>query len=125
MGVLEIKAAVRARDGHRCTECGMTNEEHRKKIGRSLEVHRLTPGSPYTIEGCQTLCRYCHSSKPKRTYGLGAIGDALQLTLEFQDRLERVAKGLCIDVKSLVRMILTLSLPKYEDEIEERAKRMR
>jgi hypothetical protein len=40
-----VKRAVRERDGHRCTECGMTNEEHLPRWGRGLHVHRTVPGS--------------------------------------------------------------------------------
>lgn len=60
-----IKHAVRARDGFRCTECGMTAEEHVALHGRNLEVHRIVPGSDYTPEGCVTLCRKCHGPKPR------------------------------------------------------------
>ena len=69
MTVLEIKALVRFRDGNRCTECGLTNEEHLERYGRSLEVHRKTPGSKYAVADCQTLCRSCHGPKPKRPRG--------------------------------------------------------
>lgn len=62
----EIKAAVRARDGMRCRECGRTNEEELRELGWSLDVHRIVPGSPYTLEGCITLCRRCHGPKPRR-----------------------------------------------------------
>jgi hypothetical protein len=31
---LRIKADVRKRDGHRCTVCGMTNDEHLATYGR-------------------------------------------------------------------------------------------
>jgi hypothetical protein len=68
---LTVKAAVRERDGYRCTDCGMTNEEHRVQYGKSLDVHRLVPGSAYTPDGCVTLCRKCHASKPKRPAGQG------------------------------------------------------
>lgn len=61
----QIKAAVRERDGYKCTECGMTNFEHILTTGRSLEAHRLVPGSKYTVEGCVTLCRKCHGPKDK------------------------------------------------------------
>lgn len=61
----QIKAAVRERDGYKCRECCMSNFEHVLNTGRSLEVHRLVPGSKYTIEGCVTLCRKCHGPKPK------------------------------------------------------------
>ncbi len=67
---IEIKAIVRYRDGFRCTECGMTNDEHIQVHGRSLDVHRLIPGSPYTIEGCVTLCRPCHRTKPRSPKGM-------------------------------------------------------
>jgi hypothetical protein len=61
----DIKAAVRERDGHRCTECGTTAEQHYELYGRKLEVHRLVPGSPYTVEGSVTLCKKCHGPKPR------------------------------------------------------------
>jgi hypothetical protein len=66
----EIKAAVRKRDKHRCTECGMTRAEHYSEYGRDLEVHRVQPGSPYAVDAsCQTLCRRCHGPKPRRRRG--------------------------------------------------------
>lgn len=66
MNVASIKAAVRERDGYKCTECGMSHVEHVTLYGRALEVHRLAPGSPYTVEGSVTLCKTCHGPKPKR-----------------------------------------------------------
>jgi hypothetical protein len=65
---LKVKEAVRARDGYRCRECGMTNAEHQRHFGRSLEVHRFIPGAAYTVEGCGTLCRWCHLKQPKSTH---------------------------------------------------------
>lgn len=66
MTVAEIKKSVRARDGFRCTKCGMTNDAHREKFkGRQLDVHRVVPGSVYAVAGCVALCRHCHSTKPK------------------------------------------------------------
>ncbi len=65
ISVMEIKALVRHRDGYRCTECGMTARQHKKKYGKNLDVHRLEPGSPYKIRGCVTLCRGCHGPKPR------------------------------------------------------------
>jgi hypothetical protein len=53
----------------RCTECGLTDRQHRMRFGRTLDVHRVTPGVPYTVDGCITLCRPCHSGKPKLPYG--------------------------------------------------------
>lgn len=65
MTVLEIKAAVRARDGLKCIECGMTAEQHIERYGVTLDVHRLVPGSKYAIDGCVTLCKKCHGPKEK------------------------------------------------------------
>lgn len=67
--VAEIKATVRRRDGMACTDCGRTNEKHIEQTGKQLEVHRLTPGSRYTVEGCVTLCFWCHKKKPSRQPG--------------------------------------------------------
>ncbi len=65
MNVVELKDAIRARDGFRCQDCGMTNVEHLEKHGDSLHVHRLIPGSAYTMADCVTLCVTCHGQKPK------------------------------------------------------------
>jgi hypothetical protein len=67
--ILKIKAAVRFRDGYRCTECGLSRAEHYQIFGIDLDVHRLVPGSPYCIEGAVTLCRTCHQTKPKSKRG--------------------------------------------------------
>lgn len=68
MDTLQIKQAVRRRDGMRCTRCGLTNAESRAKYGRSLDVHRTNPGSEYSVEPgvCVTLCIDCHSSEPRQ-----------------------------------------------------------
>jgi len=63
---LKIKAAVRERDGYRCTECSMTGSQHRRRYDQDLEVHRIHPGSIYALELCVTLCRKCHKKKPKK-----------------------------------------------------------
>jgi hypothetical protein len=69
VSVLDIKEAVRRRDGYRCAQCGMTNEEHLATFGRTLEVHRVTPGSPYTVSGCRSLCKRCHGPQPRQPPG--------------------------------------------------------
>ena len=61
----DIKALVRKRDGYRCRDCGMTDEDHIEKNGRSLDVHRLLPGVRYSPHSCITLCRACHGKKPR------------------------------------------------------------
>ncbi len=65
MNDLEIKDAVRRRDGYRCRDCGMTQNEHVEKFETSLHVHRLFPGSAYDEDLCVTLCSNCHGKKPK------------------------------------------------------------
>lgn len=71
MTVQAIKSAVRERDGQQCTKCGMTAEQHQQHYGRTLDVHRTTPGSEYSLdEGvCVTLCRSCHGPEPRRKHG--------------------------------------------------------
>jgi hypothetical protein len=68
MTEVQVKAAVRRRDGYRCTQCGVTNLTYLAVTGRSLDVHRIVPGSEYTLDGCVTLCRKCHGPKPRRPH---------------------------------------------------------
>ena len=63
---LEVKAAVRERDGYKCTRCGKTNAEHIEETDRALDVHRVIPGIVYSVEWCVTLCRTCHGKMPKK-----------------------------------------------------------
>ena len=86
---LEIKAAVRKRDGNRCVECGMANDEHLQLFGSSLEVHRITPGSPYTLEGTATLCKRCHGPKPRSPRGKR---DAILLTGSLVRQIKKLAE---------------------------------
>ncbi len=66
MDEIEVKSSVRERDGFRCVDCGMTNDQHLERFGRRLDVHRLEAGSKYAVDGCVTLCRPCHTKKPKQ-----------------------------------------------------------
>jgi hypothetical protein len=89
--ILKIKAAVRARDGHRCTNCGMTDQQHKATFGGSLEVHRISPGSPYTVNGSVTLCKPCHGPKPKSPPG-SPLGKTFILPDELNSRLRELAR---------------------------------
>jgi len=60
----EIKDAVRKRDG-KCVDCGRL----RSAGNRSLHVHRLVPGSEYTLEGCVTVCSRCHAVRHEKPSG--------------------------------------------------------
>jgi hypothetical protein len=66
---MSVKALVRLRDGNKCVYCGLTDVEHRQRYGKDLHVHRIVPGSVYTLEGCETVCQPCHKQLPKRAYG--------------------------------------------------------
>jgi len=77
-----------------CTRCGMTDTVHRAKYRRTLDVHRITPGSLYTVEGCITRCKTCHASEPQREPGTpdlanGPRDPAVSFVLR-PDILERV-----------------------------------
>src|SRR5262245_39658434 len=90
MKVFEIKAAVRERDGYKCRQCGCSQEKHMQRYGRILEVHRLAPGAPYSVDGCVTLCKPCHGPKRRSPrYSTGAI--RLQLDKELLKKLHIIA----------------------------------
>lgn len=71
--IISIKEKVRERDGHACTACGMSHAEHVEKYGATLDVHRDTPGSRYSLDGCRTLCRGCHWRMPRQVSGSGTL----------------------------------------------------
>jgi 5-methylcytosine-specific restriction endonuclease McrA len=56
------------RDKSQCTECGMTQREHKRKYEKGLEVHHITPRSEFDEEGVEmhaldnlkTVCVSCH-----------------------------------------------------------------
>ncbi len=54
-----IRLRAIERDNHKCIECG---------AGESLQVHHLTYENEghEKLEDLVTLCRGCHSKKPKR-----------------------------------------------------------
>ena len=62
--VLAIKADVRRRDGNRCVVCQIDGQTHEKRYGQILDVHRILPGSDYSIKwgSCVTLCAVCHDA---------------------------------------------------------------
>jgi hypothetical protein len=108
-----IKTAVRVRDGMRCTQCGLSNAEHLDLTGKSLHVHRLQPGSPYTLEGCVTLCFSCHATAPKRKRGEPDVevnGSLVRLNPIFDGPLaalcERNASNATQEVNRALRVLL-------------------
>jgi hypothetical protein len=87
-----VKRAVRERDGMKCVRCGMTNDQHRRKSRRQLEVHRITPGSRYTVAGCMTLCLECHRGEPKQTVGAASLPDGISSFSELCSVAEAAAE---------------------------------
>jgi hypothetical protein len=90
VNIFALKNAVRKRDGYRCVECGLTNSEHLAQRGCQLEVHRVVPGSAYSVEpgACQTLCRPCHVKKPKRPPGTAY--EVLMLPVAYRNCLRQL-----------------------------------
>lgn len=113
----EVKALVRFRDGYRCRECGMTAKEHHRRFHRSLEVHRIVPGSRYTIRGCVTLCRKCHFSKPKSERGTGSSDGYRTITFrvpgDLRDRIVRAATDRRLTPNIFIRMVVLQNLEEY------------
>ncbi|WP_251342421.1 homing endonuclease associated repeat-containing protein [Haloplanus halophilus] len=61
------KQAIR-RDDEQCVRCGMGRDQHRKRTGRDLHVHHITPRSAFDeiadanqIDNLITLCASCHA----------------------------------------------------------------
>lgn len=70
---LVIKDRVRERDGYRCRDCGMTNDEHYDAYGKCLDVHRVLKDFCYDDAVCITLCRRCHGKKRGKEYDDGVL----------------------------------------------------
>lgn len=69
--VRQFREAVRAKYKHRCAACGLTNAAQKSINGRALSIHRVKPGSAYTVAGCVPLCQSCHS----RSHGQARRGN--------------------------------------------------
>ncbi len=85
MSVSKTKATVRQRDNHSCVDCGLTAKDYMERNGTLLDVHRLIPGSRYTVDGCVTVCRSCHklrhsTRKPKRGRLIADVADGGELS---------------------------------------------
>jgi hypothetical protein len=57
-----IKMSVRERDGNRCVDCGFSPGAGQD----NLHVHRLIPGSQYTVDGCIAVCPKCHARRHQK-----------------------------------------------------------
>lgn len=64
-----LRAKVRERDGNKCVQCGMTNDEHLKIANQSLHVNHIKPFRQFggdnqnanRMSNLETLCRSCHT----------------------------------------------------------------
>ena len=54
------------RDGYRCVQCGMSNDQHLERWNQRLHIDHIKPlskGYALTRDNAQLLCRKCNSSK--------------------------------------------------------------
>lgn len=64
-----LRFIVFKRDGFRCVECGMTNEQHVAMWGKSLTINHINGiGRNHKVpdnrlENLETLCLRCHGKK--------------------------------------------------------------
>jgi 5-methylcytosine-specific restriction endonuclease McrA len=116
--IIRVKAAVRKRDGHRCVRCGLTNEQSLARTGRQLDVHRTTPGSPYSVRTgvCETLCRTCHGPEPRRPRGTGPAAEYLttRLPTELVLKMKLVARHRGVKFRDYFHELLGRVLPDPE-----------
>jgi hypothetical protein len=107
-----VKDAVRERDGFCCSQCGKTREQQFAEQGHDLEVHRVVPGSLYTLEGCVTLCHDCHVPQPRAPRGTNppnpnpAVRIRIRLAEIAELRAERLAQDFTQYVNDALRMRL-------------------
>ncbi len=91
----QIKAAVRKRDGFRCTQCGITNEEHLELQGKQLEVHRFKRNGQYSVsDECATLCRRCHAKRRNNSHGRTVVSVKMDADLVKMSRLLVIIEGI-------------------------------
>lgn len=66
------------RDDYQCTVCGISDEEHKRQFGRSLDVHHIVPirlfaiwdvpvDDAHDLTNLQTVCRTHHPDSPGTT----------------------------------------------------------
>lgn len=116
-----IKELVRLRDGYKCVQCGMTNEAHIARYGKSMDVHRRERGSRYTIDGCETVCKKCHAKRHDHDFGreprpVDRVGLRLELSIDDRNRLlvaaARAGKSMATYLRHFVLETLDREVPK-------------
>ena len=75
-----LRSEILKRDGYKCVDCGMTNEEHIKKWKRNLTINHIDHKGRYSykqnnnLENLETLCLKCHGFKDRSNYKLYGKG---------------------------------------------------
>lgn len=115
MGIGSIKAAVRRRDGYLCTGCGVSQSEYakRNRFLKRLEVHRVQPGSLYTVAGCVTLCKQCHRRRhPGRAKGPARMSVTMPRDVWMAVKIRALKKGVhpMVLVNELLKSGLTAEI---------------
>lgn len=108
-----IKLKVRARDGYACTACGMTELAHLDLVGRTLEVHRVVPGSAYSLAGCVTLCRQCHANEPKSPVGRHRPGFRVSVKLAVRPDIKAALESCARESGVCVRIVVEAALRHF------------
>jgi len=114
--VLSIKAAVRERDGMACVNCGKPEANHVAEHGKTLEVHRVAGGGPYTTEPgiCRTLCQGCHKLahgfSPSRSKSRASPPFSLPLPPDLRSRAESQARRFGMNLSTYIRMSLSMKV---------------
>jgi 5-methylcytosine-specific restriction endonuclease McrA len=62
-----VRKRAISRDDGKCVDCGMDRDEHKRKTGKDLHVHHITPmrvcatyAEANELENLKTVCRDCH-----------------------------------------------------------------
>ncbi len=111
MNEFNVKNAVRNRDGRKCVDCGMTEKEHRKKTGRTLDVHRLVPDSVYAVDGCIALCMVCHKARHGQEFSFD----------DFQKSTKRKVSVWKLRIPDNIKKLLQQSAQKNSREVSQEA----
>lgn len=113
-----VKALVRHRDGYRCRICGMTAREHVRQHGRSLDVHRIKPGSRYTVRGCIAVCRDCHYQLPRSAPGTRTTGGCVLVSCRLVDSVRDALKRFAADTKRTWKAAVELAVETFVEDYE-------
>jgi len=114
LNVATVKALVRHRDGYRCRLCGVTARDHVRLTGRTLDVHRLQPGSRYTVRDCISVCKNCHYQLPKSPPGTRKrAGGLWKLSIKVPSDLMDAVRQYARNTKRTIKAVIELALEQH------------